>query len=149
LGVSAVQTVACAEYRGLARRLPGKSRGLPGPVPPGNPRKSVLQCERFDTGTPSIPRDSETSREGVERPLTHHQLHELLESEQARSIVEGAEERGFIEPTELEAFALEHDLSDDDVEQLARELEALGLEIGPPSTAEAEQQVVQARPTPA
>ena len=57
-------------------------------------------------------------------------MHELLETDQARVLLEGAEERGFIEPAELEAFALEHDLADEEVEQLARELEAIGLEIG-------------------
>ena len=34
--------------------------------------------------------------------LTQNQLHELLESESARSLVENAEERGFVEPAELE-----------------------------------------------
>jgi RNA polymerase primary sigma factor len=72
--------------------------------------------------------------------LTHQQLNELLETEQARSLVEGAEERGFIEPTELEAFAIEHDLNEEEVEQLARELEALGLDIGAPQGVEPEQQ---------
>ncbi|MBA3365835.1 MAG: RNA polymerase sigma factor RpoD, partial [Actinobacteria bacterium] len=62
-------------------------------------------------------------------------MHELLETDQARSLVEGAEERGFIEPVELEAFALEHDLNEEEVEQLTRELEAIGLEIGPPQAA--------------
>jgi RNA polymerase primary sigma factor len=61
--------------------------------------------------------------------LTHQQISELLESEGARSLVEAAEERGHVEPTELEAFALEHDLDDADVEQLTRELEAIGLEV--------------------
>ncbi|MDQ3893565.1 MAG: sigma-70 family RNA polymerase sigma factor [Actinomycetota bacterium] len=75
--------------------------------------------------------------------MTHHQLHELLETEQARTLVEGAEERGFIEPAEFEAFALEHDLTEDEVEQLARELEALGFEIGAPAPTEAEQQAQQ------
>jgi RNA polymerase primary sigma factor len=72
--------------------------------------------------------------------LTNQQLTELLETEQARSLVEGAEERGFIEPTELEAFGLEHDLSEEEVEQLGRELEGLGLEIGAPNLAEPEPQ---------
>src|SRR2546423_8143997 len=61
--------------------------------------------------------------------LTQQQISELLESEGARSLVEAAEERGHVEPTELEAFALEHDLDDADVEQLTRELEAIGLEV--------------------
>src|SRR5262249_27500488 len=93
-------------------------------------------------------RPSETT-EGVETNLTHQQLNELLETEQARSLVEGAEERGFVEPTELEAFALEHDLNEDEVEQLARELEALGLEIGPPQGVEPEQPRPQAPVEPA
>ena len=83
------------------------------------------------------PLDAE-GRKDVERHLTPNQLHELLESEQARSLLEGAEERGFIEPVELEAFALEHDLNEDEVEQLTRELESIGLEVGPPQQAEAE-----------
>jgi RNA polymerase primary sigma factor len=78
----------------------------------------------------------------VEEPLTQQQISELLESEGARTLVEASEERGFVEPTELEAFALEHDLEDADVEQLTRELEAIGLELGEPRTEEA------ARPVP-
>jgi len=66
---------------------------------------------------------------GEEPQLTHQQISELLETEGARSLVEAAEERGHVEPTELEAFALEHDLDDADVEQLTRELEAIGLEV--------------------
>ena len=66
--------------------------------------------------------------------MTQHQLQELLETEPARALLEGAEERGFVEPTELEAFALEHDLADDEVEQLTRELEAIGLEVGEPAS---------------
>jgi len=62
--------------------------------------------------------------------LTQNQLHELLETEPARTLLEGAEERGFIEPAELEAFALEQDLGDDELEQLTRE--AIGLEVGEP-----------------
>jgi RNA polymerase primary sigma factor len=78
----------------------------------------------------------------VEEPLTQQQISELLESEGARTLVEASEERGFVEPTELEAFALEHDLEDADVEQLTRELEAIGLELGEPRSEEA------ARPVP-
>jgi RNA polymerase primary sigma factor len=68
--------------------------------------------------------------------LTHQQISELLETEGARSLVEAAEERGHVEPTELEAFALEHDLDDADVEQLTRELEAIGLEVNDPRSEE-------------
>jgi RNA polymerase primary sigma factor len=62
--------------------------------------------------------------------LTQNQLIELIESEQVKALVERSEERGFIEPAEFEAFALEHDLNDDEQEQLTRELETLGLEVG-------------------
>ncbi|HEY7793811.1 MAG TPA: sigma-70 family RNA polymerase sigma factor, partial [Gaiellaceae bacterium] len=55
---------------------------------------------------------------------------ELIESEQVKALVERSEERGFIEPTEFEAFVLEHDLTDEETEQLTRELETLGLEVG-------------------
>src|SRR5438094_8394949 len=65
-----------------------------------------------------------------EPQLTQQQISELLETEGARSLVEAAEERGHVEPTELEAFALEHELEEADVEQLTRELEAIGLEVG-------------------
>src|SRR6266536_1744502 len=71
-----------------------------------------------------------------EGQLTQQQISELLESEGARTLVEAAEERGHIEPTELEAFALEHDLEDADVEQLTRELEAIGLEVNDPRSEE-------------
>jgi RNA polymerase primary sigma factor len=61
--------------------------------------------------------------------LTQNQFHELLESDQVRALVEGAEERGYLEPAELEALALEHELSDVDVEEFTRELERIGLEV--------------------
>src|SRR4029078_11081340 len=44
-------------------------------------------------------------------------------------MLETGEERGWIEPAELEAFALEHELADTDVEDLTRELERIGLEV--------------------
>jgi RNA polymerase primary sigma factor len=64
--------------------------------------------------------------------LTQNQLHELLESDSARSLVEAAEERGYVELADFEAFVLEHDLAEEEVEQLARELEAIGLDVRPP-----------------
>src|SRR5437588_6120077 len=70
-----------------------------------------------------------TTSKAQEVKLTQNQLHELLETEPARALLEGAEERGFLSPTEPEAFALEHDLADDEVELLTRELEATGLEV--------------------
>jgi len=75
--------------------------------------------------------------------LTQNQLNELLESEQARLLLENAEERGFVELADLEAFALEHDLADDDVEQLTRELETIGLEVGAPRVDEAVERTTQ------
>jgi len=71
--------------------------------------------------------------------LTQNQLHELLDSDQAKALVEGAEERGYLEPAELEAFSLEHDLNEDEVEELTRELERIGLEVRQPA-AEAEKE---------
>src|SRR5204863_6481982 len=50
-------------------------------------------------------------------------------------MVEGAEERGYVDPAELEAFALELELNEEDVEELTRELERIGLDIGPPVAA--------------
>jgi len=64
--------------------------------------------------------------------LTQNQVHELLDTTQGRSIVENAEERGYVEPTELEALAVELDLSDEDVAEFTQELETIGLEIGAP-----------------
>ena len=64
-----------------------------------------------------------------EEKVTQSQLQELLETEPARVLLEGAEERGFVEPSEIEAFALEQDLAEDEVEALTRELEATGLEV--------------------
>ncbi|TMJ94736.1 MAG: sigma-70 family RNA polymerase sigma factor [Actinobacteria bacterium] len=64
--------------------------------------------------------------------MTQNQVHELLDTTQGRSIVENAEERGYVEPTELEALAVELDLSDEDVAEFTQELETIGLEIGAP-----------------
>jgi RNA polymerase primary sigma factor len=61
----------------------------------------------------------------------------LLESDQIRAIVESAEERGFIDPAQIEAFAAEVELNDEEVEELTRELERTGLEIGAPAAASA------------
>ena len=74
-----------------------------------------------------------TDEKGNETHLTQNQLHELLESDQARVLIEGAEERGYVEPAELEAFALEHDLPEEDVEQLTVELQGIGIEDGKPA----------------
>ncbi|MGH3116704.1 MAG: sigma-70 family RNA polymerase sigma factor [Gaiellales bacterium] len=57
---------------------------------------------------------------------------DVLDTVQGRSLVENAEERGYVEPAELEALALELDLGDDEMAEFAHELEAIGLEIGAP-----------------
>jgi len=72
--------------------------------------------------------------------LTQNQLIELLESDGVKSLVERSEERGFIEPSEFEAFALEHDLNDEEQEQLTRELETIGLDVGQARAAEREKE---------
>ena len=64
--------------------------------------------------------------------MTQNQLIELFETEQLRGIVERSEERGWVEPAELELFATEQELAEEEVEQITRELEAMGLEIGVP-----------------
>ena len=61
--------------------------------------------------------------------MTQNQLIELIESDQVKALVERSEERGVIEPADFEAFVLEHDLTDEETEQLTRELETLGLEV--------------------
>ena len=61
--------------------------------------------------------------------MTQNQLAELLESEAAKTLLETGEDRGWIEPAELEAFAVEHELGDPDVEDLTRELDRIGLEV--------------------
>src|SRR5207302_8512115 len=88
-------------------------------------RSSVLQCEGL-----LRPRGK---AERTETPLlTQNQIHELLESEQARTLVYGAEERGWIEPADFEAFAIEHELNEQEIEDVTREFERIGLEIGQP-----------------
>jgi RNA polymerase primary sigma factor len=62
--------------------------------------------------------------------LTQNQLTELFESDQVKALVERSEERGFVESAEFEAFVLEHELNDEEQEQLTRELETIGLEVG-------------------
>mgnify|MGYP000872395238 CR=1 FL=1 len=65
-------------------------------------------------------------------PLSSSPYAELLESEQFRVVLEAAEERGHIEPSELEAFGLEMDLADEELTDFQQELETLGFEIGAP-----------------
>jgi len=64
--------------------------------------------------------------------LTQSQLTELFETDQIKGLIARSEERGWVDPIELEAFALEHELNDEEAEQITRELETIGLEIGQP-----------------
>ena len=64
--------------------------------------------------------------------MTQSQLTELLETESARSLIEAGEERGWIEPAELEAFAIENDLDDAGQVDVVKELERIGLEVREP-----------------
>jgi RNA polymerase primary sigma factor len=75
--------------------------------------------------------------------VTQHQLTELLESEQVKALIERSEERGYIEPAELEAFALEHELSDEETEAFTRELETSGLDVGAPAAPVVEKDTVE------
>jgi RNA polymerase primary sigma factor len=97
------------------------------PIEGGNRRTSLLRYKGL--------RQATKQDEGTEGALTQNQLNDLLESDQIRAIVEGAEERGFVDPAEIEAFAAELELNDQEVEELTRELERTGLEIGPPAAA--------------
>jgi RNA polymerase primary sigma factor len=63
-------------------------------------------------------------------------VQDLLELEQVRSLLDVAEERGFIEPSELEALAQELEFGDEEMAVFTHEIEALGLEIGAPQEAE-------------
>ena len=47
-------------------------------------------------------------------------MHELLDTLQGRSLVENAEERGYVEPAELEALQVELDLGDEEIADFAR-----------------------------
>ena len=77
--------------------------------------------------------------------MTQNQLTELFESDQIKGLIERSEERGWVEPVELEAFVLEHELNDEEAEQITRELETIGLEVGQPQAdADAKKQLADA-----
>lgn len=59
--------------------------------------------------------------------MAEHQFAELLGSEGGRAVLETGGERGWIEPAELEVFALECELVDAEVEGLTVELSGSGL----------------------
>jgi RNA polymerase primary sigma factor len=85
------------------------------------------------------------NRKDIENHLSQSQLSELLETESARALLEAGEERGWIEPAELEAFVVENDLAEPDAEELVRELERIGLEVREPVT---EEKNTKAQPEP-
>jgi RNA polymerase primary sigma factor len=60
-------------------------------------------------------------------------VHEVLDTQPGRHLLESAEERGYVEPAELEALALELDLGDEEMAEVTHELETIGLEIGAPA----------------
>ena len=77
--------------------------------------------------------------------MTQSQLNELLETESARTLIEAGEERGWIEPAELEAFSVENDLDEAGIQDVVRELERIGLEVREPVT---EEKNTKAQPEP-
>ncbi|MCC6222762.1 MAG: sigma-70 family RNA polymerase sigma factor [Thermoleophilia bacterium] len=74
-------------------------------------------------------------------------MQDLLEHEQVRSLLDIAEERGFVEPAELEALTIELDLGDEELTLFHNELEALGLEVGSPRE-EVDEAALAATPVP-
>ncbi|MFQ5427002.1 MAG: hypothetical protein ACE5EV_07975, partial [Gaiellales bacterium] len=56
-------------------------------------------------------------------------LADLLESNVGRSMLDTAQEKGFVDPSELEDFALEHDLAAEDLANVRLELESVGVEL--------------------
>jgi RNA polymerase primary sigma factor len=60
-------------------------------------------------------------------------VNEVLDTQAGRHLLESAEERGYVEPAELEALALELDLGDEEVAEVTHELETIGLEVGAPA----------------
>ena len=53
----------------------------------------------------------------------------LLETEPGRALLSTAEERGYVESTEFDAFVAENDVSEDHAAELREELDALGVRI--------------------
>jgi RNA polymerase primary sigma factor len=65
--------------------------------------------------------------------VSQNTVHDLLDTQAGRHLLENAEERGYVEPAELEALALELDLGDEEMAELTHELETIGLEVGAPA----------------
>jgi RNA polymerase primary sigma factor len=64
--------------------------------------------------------------------VSQNSVHEVLDSQAGRHLLENAEERGYVDSAELEALALELDLGDEEIAELTHELETIGIEIGAP-----------------
>ncbi|MGH3036325.1 MAG: sigma-70 family RNA polymerase sigma factor, partial [Gaiellaceae bacterium] len=65
--------------------------------------------------------------------MSQNSMNEVLDTQAGRHLIESAEERGYVEPAELEALALELDLGDDEMAEVTHELETIGLDIGAPT----------------
>ncbi|MGH3027283.1 MAG: sigma-70 family RNA polymerase sigma factor, partial [Gaiellaceae bacterium] len=65
--------------------------------------------------------------------MSQNTVNEALDTQAGRHLLEAAEERGYVEPAEIEALALELDLGDEEVAEVTHELETIGLEIGAPA----------------
>src|SRR5881628_2733922 len=84
-------------------------------------------------------------RKDIDSDLTQSQLTELLETESARTLIEAGEERGWVEPAELEAFVVENDLDEPGAAAVVKELERIGLEVREPVV---EEKNTKAQPEP-
>ena len=76
--------------------------------------------------------------------MTQNQLIELFETDQLKAIVERSEERGWVDAAELASFVTEQELGSEEIEQVTRELEAMGLEVGAPAPSEEEEKAKEA-----
>ena len=76
--------------------------------------------------------------------MTQNQLIELFETDQLKAIVERSEERGWVDAAELASFVTEQELGSEEIEQVTRELEAMGLEVGAPAPTEEEEKAKEA-----
>jgi RNA polymerase primary sigma factor len=61
--------------------------------------------------------------------VTQDEVVEVFVTESARSMLERGEERGWIEASELDAFAVECELVQADIDELTGELERIGIEV--------------------
>jgi RNA polymerase primary sigma factor len=58
----------------------------------------------------------------------------LLETEPGRALLSTAEERGFVEPNEFDAFITENEVTDEDAAEIREVLVAAGVQIGVPQS---------------